>query len=97
MIFVRRQQTAASPLIDLQLFRSVAFSVTLVMMIITAMLMGGTFLFISLWLQLVAGLTPFVAGLWLVPQMIAMIIGDPAGPDPGPPRAPRAAGHASAC
>ena len=75
VVFVRRQQTAASPLIDLQLFRSVPFSVTLVMMIITAMLMGGTFLFISLWLQLVAGLTPFVAGLWLVPQMIAMIIG----------------------
>jgi MFS transporter, DHA2 family, multidrug resistance protein len=75
VVFVRRQQTAASPLIDLQLFRSVPFSVTLVMMIVTAMLMGGIFLFISLWLQLVAGLTPFVAGLWLVPQMIAMIIG----------------------
>ena len=75
MVFVRRQQTATNPLIDLQLFRSVPFSVTLVMMIVTAMLMGGTFLFISLWLQLVAGLTPFVAGLWLVPQMIAMIIG----------------------
>ena len=44
-------------------------------MMITAMLMDGTFLFISLWLQLVAGLTPFVAGQWLVPQMIAVIIG----------------------
>jgi DHA2 family multidrug resistance protein-like MFS transporter len=75
MVFVRRQQTSTNPLIDLALFRSVPFSVTLVMMIITAMLMGGTFLFVSLWLQLVAGLTPFAAGLWLVPQMVAMIIG----------------------
>ena len=75
VIFVRRQRTTASPLVDLQLFRSLPFSVTLVMMIVTAMLMGGIFLFISLWLQLVAGLTPLVAGLWLVPPMIAMIIG----------------------
>ena len=79
VVFVPRQQTAASPLIDLQLFRSVPFSVTLLMMI-TAMLMGGTFLFISLWIQLVAGLTPFVAGQWLVPQMIAMIIGTQLAP-----------------
>jgi len=75
VVFVRRQRTVPSPLIDLRLFRSTPFTVTLVMMVVTAMLMGGTFLFISLWLQLVAGLTPFVAGLWLVPQMVAMIIG----------------------
>jgi DHA2 family multidrug resistance protein-like MFS transporter len=74
-VFLRRQLTTENPLIDVGLFRSVPFSVTLVMMIITAMLMGGTFLFISLYLQLVAGLTPFAAGLWLVPQMIAMVIG----------------------
>jgi MFS transporter, DHA2 family, multidrug resistance protein len=74
VVFVRRQQVATGPLIDLQLFRSVPFSVTLVMMVLTAMLMGGTSWFIALWLQLVAGLTPFVAGLWLVPQMVAMII-----------------------
>jgi MFS transporter, DHA2 family, multidrug resistance protein len=75
VVFLRRQQTAAAPLIELGLFGSVPFSVTLVMMIITAMLMGGTFLFISLYLQIVAELTPFAAGVWLVPQMIAMIIG----------------------
>lgn len=75
VVFVRRQQNVSSPLIEVQLFRSVPFSVTLIMMIVTAMLMGGTFLFVSLWLQLVARLTPFAAGLWLVPQMIAMIIG----------------------
>ena len=47
----RSQRTAVSPLIDLQPFRSVPFSVTLAMMIITAMLMGGTILFVSLWLR----------------------------------------------
>ena len=94
VVFVRRQQTADNPLIDLQLFRSVPFSVTLVMMIVTAMLMGGTFLFISLWLQLVAGLTPFVD------RAVAGAADDrhdhrhPAGPDPRPPRTPGAAGHA---
>jgi DHA2 family multidrug resistance protein-like MFS transporter len=52
----------------------------IVTLIVTAALMGGTFLLVSLYLQSVAGLTPLQAGLWLLPQMVAMIIGTLAAP-----------------
>ena len=93
VVFVRRQQTAASPLIDLQLFRSVPFSVTLVMMIITAMLMGH--LLVHLALVAARGRPDAVRR-----RAVAGSADDrhdhrhPAGPDPGPPRTPGTAGHA---
>jgi DHA2 family multidrug resistance protein-like MFS transporter len=49
-------------------------------MVIGAFFMGGLFLFISQYLQLVGGLSPLRAGLWLVPPAIGMIIGSMAGP-----------------
>jgi DHA2 family multidrug resistance protein-like MFS transporter len=71
--FVRRQLRLADPLLDLRLFRSRGFRYALVAMSVGAVFMGGTFLFISQFLQLVAGLTPLRAGMWLVPPAIAMI------------------------
>lgn len=73
--FVRRQLRLASPLLDLRLFRSRSFSTALGVMLVGAMAMGGTFLFVSQYLQLVGGLSPLRAGLWLVPPAIAMITG----------------------
>ena len=43
------------------------------MFLLNGLLMGGTFLLVSQWLQLVEGLTPLRAGLLLVPQAVAMI------------------------
>ncbi len=45
----------------------------MVIMFCGAVVMAGTFLFIPLYLQLVMGLTPLHAGLWMLPQAIAMI------------------------
>lgn len=42
--------------------------------------MGGTSLFVAFYLQSVQALSPFHAALWLLPQMIAMIIGSNLGP-----------------
>lgn len=80
VIFVRRQRRLSAPLLDLRLFADGTFRTVIVTLVVTAALMGGTFLLVSLYLQSVAGLTPFQAGLWLLPQMVAMIIGTLAAP-----------------
>ncbi len=80
VIFVRRQRQLTAPLLQLRLFADPTFRTVIVTMLVTAALMGGTFLLVSLYLQSVAGLTPLQAGLWLLPQMVAMIIGTLAAP-----------------
>ncbi|MQA07768.1 MAG: MFS transporter [Pseudonocardiaceae bacterium] len=73
VVFVRRQRRLADPLLDLRLFGNRTFSTTLGSMLFAGVIMGGTFLFIPLFLQMVEGLSPLRAGLWLVPQCLAMI------------------------
>ncbi|HEY8474892.1 MAG TPA: MFS transporter [Natronosporangium sp.] len=78
--FVRRQRRLASPLLDLRLFRNRTFRVAVGVMSLGAVAMGGMFLFISQYLQLVKGLSPLTAGLWLVPPSLGMIVGSMLGP-----------------
>ncbi|GAA1464387.1 MFS transporter [Nocardiopsis exhalans] len=78
--FVRRQLRLPDPLLDLRLFRVRSFSAALATMMAGAVAMGGTFLLLSQYLQLVAGNSPLVAGLWLVPPALAMIISTMCGP-----------------
>ncbi|NDL58688.1 MFS transporter [Phytoactinopolyspora mesophila] len=73
VVFVRRQLRLADPLLDLRLFRNRAFRAALTTMLIGAFFMGGLFLFVSQYLQLVSGLSPLNAGLWLVPASLGMI------------------------
>ncbi|HEX6766154.1 MAG TPA: MFS transporter, partial [Polyangiaceae bacterium] len=61
-LFVRRQMKLADPLIDLRLFRAPAFSASLVTYGLSILILFGGFLFLPQYLQLVRGLTPFVAG-----------------------------------
>ncbi|WP_159942356.1 MULTISPECIES: MFS transporter [unclassified Nocardiopsis] len=72
-VFVRRQLRLADPLLDLRLLRQRPLAVALAAMTAGAVAMGGTFLLISQYLQLVAGHSPLVAGLWQVPPALAMI------------------------
>ncbi|GHC87572.1 MFS transporter [Nocardiopsis terrae] len=71
--FVRRQLRLPDPLLDLRLFRAPSFGAALAVMMAGAVAMGGTFLLLSQYLQLVAGNSPLAAGLWLVPPALAMI------------------------
>ncbi|MBB4929618.1 DHA2 family multidrug resistance protein-like MFS transporter [Lipingzhangella halophila] len=71
--FVRRQLRLTDPLLDLRLFRNRAFSTALGVMMVSTLAMGGMFMLISQYLQLVNGLSPLEAGLWLVPPSVAMI------------------------
>jgi MFS transporter, DHA2 family, multidrug resistance protein len=73
--FVRRQRRLPEPLLDLRLFRNRAISVSLSVMLVTGVVMAGISLLSTIYLQVVIGLSPLAAGLWLIPQAIVMIIG----------------------
>ncbi len=73
--FVRRQLTLADPLIDLRLFRVPAFSASLATYGLSILVLFGGFLFIPQYLQLVLGLSPLEAGLWMVPWALAFVVG----------------------
>jgi DHA2 family multidrug resistance protein-like MFS transporter len=80
VLWVRRQRQLADPMIDLALFRLPAFNAALVVNFLAIFMAVGYFLFIAQYLQLVAGLTPFQAGLLSLPSAIGFIVGSQAAP-----------------
>jgi MFS transporter, DHA2 family, multidrug resistance protein len=72
VVFVRRQRNLDNPLLDLNLFAIRAFSASLGAFLLLGIVMAGISLVASFYLQLVAGLSPLSAGLWLVPQTVGM-------------------------
>ncbi|MFI6300112.1 MFS transporter [Nonomuraea sp. NPDC050790] len=75
VVFVRRQNRLADPLLDLRLFAGRRVSSTLTAMLLYTMLSGGTMVFVAQYLQLNHGLSPLSAGLAMVPGMVTAIIG----------------------
>lgn len=73
--FVLRQRRLEDPLLDLSLFGNRSFSASLTIMLLGGIVLGGIFLFVSQYLQLVEGLSPLRAGLLLMPATVAMIAG----------------------
>ena len=80
VVFVRRQQRLADPLLDLRLFANRAFSASLVTNTLSFFVGFGTLLFIAQYLQLVLGLSPLRAGLWMLPSSAAFIVGSMLAP-----------------
>jgi MFS transporter, DHA2 family, multidrug resistance protein len=78
--FVLRQRRLADPLIDLRLFRVPAFDVSLAAFAVSIFVIGGVFLFIAQYLQLVLGLSPLTAGLWTVPSAGGLVAGSMLAP-----------------
>jgi len=72
-IFVRRQVTSTSPMIDLALFRIPAFSASLGAYMVSGLVFFGVFLFSAQYLQLVLGLSPLQAGAWSIPPTIVFM------------------------
>ena len=72
--FVRRQRGLADPLVDLSLFRSRSFAGALTVLLVGMAAVGGIYLFVTQYLQLVEGLSPIEAGLWLLPPATALVI-----------------------
>jgi DHA2 family multidrug resistance protein-like MFS transporter len=79
-LFVMRQRSLADPLIDLGLFGVPAFSAAVGAQLVAAMSMGGIYLFVAQYLQLVLGLSPLNAGMWMLPSAIAGITGTSLAP-----------------
>src|SRR6266567_2342329 len=75
VVFVRRQHTLADPLLDLRLFRVPAFSAALTTNVLSFFVGFGALLFIAQYLQLVLGLSPLAAGLWMLPASAGFILG----------------------
>ncbi|MEU8270945.1 MFS transporter, partial [Sphaerisporangium sp. NPDC049002] len=69
-----------SPLLDVRLFANRFFSSAMGVGLLAGIVMAGTTLLSSLYLQTVQGLGPMNAGLWLLPQNIAMVVGSMAAP-----------------
>ncbi len=80
VVFVRRQRGLTNPLLDLRLFTNRSFSAGLSVMLLTGVVMAGATLLSSMYLQMVVGLAPMTAGLWLLPQNATMVIGSLAAP-----------------
>ncbi|WGW11757.1 MFS transporter [Saxibacter everestensis] len=78
--FVRRQDRVANPLLDLGLFGNRYFRVALAVLFISTAAVGGIYLFLTQYFQLVAGRSPLVSGLLLLPAAVALIIASLAAP-----------------
>jgi MFS transporter, DHA2 family, multidrug resistance protein len=72
IVFVHRQHTLASPLVDLSLLRNHTFRVAATLSFFSAN-MAGIDLFIYQYLQEVQGLSPLATGLWLLPANLAAV------------------------
>ncbi|MBS1672358.1 MAG: MFS transporter [Actinobacteria bacterium] len=73
-LFVRRQLRAETPMLDMGLFRRGMFSGGILVNLLSVIALVGFLYYVSQHLQLVLGLTPVMAGLALVPGMVAMIV-----------------------
>ncbi|MFL5618020.1 MAG: MFS transporter [Gemmatimonadaceae bacterium] len=71
--FIRRQRTLSDPLIDLELFRSRAFSTALAAYTIATFILFGVYFFEGQYLQLVLQLSPLQSGLALLPFFVVFI------------------------
>ncbi|AYY12176.1 MFS transporter [Actinobacteria bacterium YIM 96077] len=74
-LFVWRQRTLTFPLVDVQLFRSRAFSAALALLLFGMVAINGMEYLYPQYLQMVSGLSPLAAGLWTVPGALAVTAG----------------------
>jgi MFS transporter, DHA2 family, multidrug resistance protein len=78
--FVRRQRRLADPLLDLRLFASSAVRTSIGVMLFGGVVMAGISLMAVMYLQVVEGLSPLAAGLWMLPTNAVMAAGSLAAP-----------------
>ena len=74
-IFIRRQRRLAEPLIDLGLFRVPGFGVSVATYLLATLVTFGSYVAVGQYLQLVLGLRPLAAGLWLLPWSASYVAG----------------------
>ncbi|MFI6372277.1 MFS transporter [Streptomyces sp. NPDC050546] len=77
VLFAFWETKVREPLIPLALFRSVALSAGVVLMVLMAIAFMGGLFFVTFYLQNVHGMSPIDAGLHLLPLTGMMIVGSP--------------------
>jgi MFS transporter, DHA2 family, multidrug resistance protein len=75
LVFLRRQRMLSNPLLNLTLFSNRRFTAVLVIMAVGLVTVGGTYLFLTQYLQAAAGLSPLRAATWLLVGAIANVAG----------------------
>jgi len=79
-VFARRQLGLAEPLLDLRLFQRAEFSVSLGAQTFGLYVLAAMQFLTVQYFQLVLGMTPLEAGLWMLPMMVTGIVGTLAAP-----------------
>ncbi|MBD2815034.1 MFS transporter [Xenorhabdus sp. Flor] len=77
VMFVRRQRRSSAPIIDFNLLRSYGFATGVATAFVTTAALVGVELVISQRLQLVVGLSPLQAGLFILPIPLASFAAGP--------------------
>ena len=72
--FVQRQLKQETPMLDVRLFKNAAFSGALMVNLIGVFSLVGFIYFVSQHLQLIAGLSPIEAGLWMTPGLVLTML-----------------------
>ncbi len=75
VVFVRRQRALTDPMLDLSLFRHRAFSASVLTNLLGVFSLVGLLFLVPQYLQLVLGLRPMTAALWLLPTTVAGVAG----------------------
>ncbi|HEX7963898.1 MAG TPA: MDR family MFS transporter [Candidatus Saccharimonadales bacterium] len=71
--FIRHEMRASEPILSMHLFRNGVFNVATPVLFIMGAALFGSLVYVSLYFQIVNGLTPTQAGLHLVPMSLGMI------------------------
>jgi MFS transporter, DHA2 family, multidrug resistance protein len=75
--FVLRQARARAPMIDLKLFRSRAFTGSVMMSLVSMFAIVGFAVFTTQYLESVLGMRPFTAALWALVPMAGTMVATP--------------------
>ncbi|MEN2740837.1 MFS transporter [Microbacterium sp. X-17] len=80
-LFVRRCLSRPDPLLEVRLFRSKPFTAGAIAALTASLAMAALILLVAQWLQAVAGFTPVVAGVAVLPMAIGSLIAAPFAPN----------------
>ncbi len=74
VLFVVRQRSLPNPLLDVRLFANGTFSAALSVLLVGLVGVGGAMLLVTQYMQLVLGLPPVTAGIWMGPPALMMLV-----------------------
>ena len=74
-LFIRRQRRLIVPMFDMALFLNRSFSTSVIALMLTILAISGAWLMVFQYLQGVLGLSPFRAGLVMVPATLVQVCG----------------------